>query len=723
MKWTAIITGLIFIVLTSTVTATPLNSPHSSGNQQNVRYAPITGQPKSLDPARAYSSDEYQIIAQIYEPVLQYHYLRRPYELVPLTADKLPMVTYYDSNWKKLPADVDPKNIAYTVYDIRIKKDIYYQPHPAFAKNKQGKYLYLHLKQSFIKNINSLDDFSKTGTRELNAYDYAYEIKRLASPKINSPIFGLMSKYILGFSNYAKRLEAVIREHGENNFLDLRKYSLEGVKVLGPYHYQIIIKGFYPQFKYWLAMTFFSPIPWEADAFYSQPGMKEKNITFDWYPVGTGPYRVVENNPNKQIVLVKNPNFHIELYPNDGETTDRDKGYLADAGKPLPFIRKIIFVLDKESIPRWNKFIQGYYDKSGIGAESFDQAIKIDKYGKPYLTPEMKKLGVRLKTTVTPGVFYIGFNMLDPVVGGYTEKKRKLRQAISIALDYEEYISIFNNGRGIPAQGPIPPGIFGYESGVSGINPYVYNWFQGKPQRRSLEDAKKLLAEAGYPGGVDPKTGKPLILNYDVATTGSPDDKARLNWMRKQFAKLGIKLNIRATLYNRFRDKVRNGNAQIFSWGWLADYPDPENFLFLLYGPNAKVKYGGENATNYSNPKANKLFEEIRHMPDGPERQKKISEFLEIVRKDSPWVWGFHPINFTLSHQWNRVTKPHGIANNTLKYERIDVEKRAVLREQWNQPIFWPLLALVAFIVVLFIPLSITYWRREHRPNVKRRES
>lgn len=722
MKWISSITGLILTVFASMGMAVTWNSPHSGGHQQNVRYAFIVGQPKSLDPARAYSSDEYQIIAQIYEPPLQYHYLRRPYELVPLTAATLPTVTYYDAQWKKLPSNVELQQVAYSVYDIYIKPGICYQPHPAFVKNKQGHYLYLHLKRSYINEINSIYDFPKTQTKELIAHDYAYQIKRLASPKTNSPIFGLMTKYILGFSEYGKQLEIVLKKQGEHNFLDLRKYSLTGVKVLGRYHYQIILKGVYPQFKYWLAMTFFSPVPWQVDAFYSQPGMKEKNITLDWYPIGTGPYMVEENNPNKQIVLVKNPNFHIELYPRDGERTDRDKGYLTDAGKPLPFITKIIFVLDKESIPRWNKFMQGYYDKSSVGAESFDQAIKIDKHGKPYLTAQMQKLGIRLKTTVSPGIFYIGFNMLDPVVGGYTEKKRKLRQAIAIALDYEEFIAIFHNGRGIPAHSPIPPGIFGYVAGARGINPYVYTWFQGKPKRRSLTYAKKLLAQAGYPGAIDPKTGKPLILNYDVATTGNPDDKARLNWIRKQFEKLGIKLNIRATLYNRFRDKVRSGNAQIFSWGWLADYPDPENFLFLLYGPNGKVKYGGENASNYYNSKVNKLFQEIRNMLDGPERQKKIDELLKIVRKDSPWVWGFHPIDFTLSHQWNRVSKPHGIANNTLKYERIDVKKRAVLREKWNQPIFWPLLGVLAFIIILVVPLGVTYWRSQHRPSVKRKK-
>ncbi len=467
-------------------------------------------------------------------------------------------------------------------------------------------------------------------------------------------------------------------------------------------------------------MIFFSPMPWEADEFYSQPLLIHKNMTLNTFPVGTGPYMLTVNNPNKEIVLVKNPNFNHEFYPKEGEPGDVKKGYLADAGKPLPFIDEVVFVLDKETIPRWNKFLQGYYDKSGIAAESFEQAVKVDANGKAYLTPDMQKMGIGLSTTVVPGIFYIGFNMLDPVVGGYSEKQRSLRQAISIALDYEEYIAIFFNGRGVPAQGPIPPGIFGYIKGEKGINPYVYYWFDGRPQRRSLVEAKKLLAEAGYPGGVDPKTKKSLVLNYDVATTGSPDEKAQFDWLREKFAKLGIQLNIRATLYNRFQDEVRHGKVQIFSWGWMADYPDPENFLFLLYSPNGKVNYGGENATNYSNPEVDRLFEAIRDLPNGPERQRKINALLAMVRKDSPWAWGFYPISFTLSHQWNRSSKPHGIANNVLKYERLNPARRADLRRQWNSPHVWPLWVLIGFVVIMFIPLTITYWRRERRPTVKK---
>ena len=702
------------------------NKPHSSQHPVNTRYSAFMGAPKTLDPARAYSSDEIQFIAQIYEPPLQYHLLKRPYQLVPLTATKIPIITYYDKNGNTLPATVNPKKIAYTTYDIYIKPGIHYQPHPAFAKNKNGQFLYHHLTAKQLARISDIQDFAKTGTRELTAADYVYEIKRLASPKLSSPILGLMSRYIVGLTDYAKMLEPIYQQKMTKDnpkpYLDLRQFPLKGLQVISRYHYRITIKGIYRQFKYWLAMTFFAPIPWEADAFYSQPGMyKDNNINFNWYPVGTGPYYLAENNPNRQMILKRNPNFHGEVYPTDGMPEDDQKGYLADAGKPLPFVDKFVFSLDKESIPRWNKFLQGYYDKSGIAEDNFDQAIKLDENGKPILTDVLKKKRIRLETTVSPAVFYIGFNMLDGIVGGHSERARKLRQAISIAIDYEEYITIFMNGRGVAAHGPIPPGIFGYHSKLNNINDIVYFWDPKtrKAKRRPLADARKLMAEAGYPNGIDSKTGKPLILHYDVATTGSPDDQARFNWLRKQFAKLGIKLNIRSTQYNRFQDKMRRGNAQIFYWGWLADYPDPENFLFLLYGSNSKVKHGGENASNYNNPKVNKLFEAIKNMPNGAKRQEKIAELLTILRKDAPWIWGVHPISFTLTHQWNYPIKPNAMTNNTLKYQRINPSLREQKQAAWNRPILWPLFLVLFFIVILFLPLTITYWRRKKKPLVK----
>lgn len=717
----------LLVSLSFNALAFVFNNPHQPGVPDNTKFTAFTTPPKTLDPARAYSSNEMIYLEQVYEPPVQYHYLKRPYELSPLTTEEMPQVRFFDENDREIKdPSSNPKEVAYTLYDIRLKKGVLYQNHPAFAKNEKGEFLYHNLKEEDLEDIDVLGDFEHHGTRELKAEDYVYQIKRLAHPEVSSPIYGIMTEYIDNLDTLSAELgkaQKELEKRGED-FLDLRDFDFPGAKVISPYHYQIRVKGLYTQFIFWLAMPFFAPIPWEADCFYSGEEMEDKNLTFDWYPIGTGAYYLRENNPNKEMILTRNPNYREEFYPTEGAKGDREKGYLEDAGKKIPFIDELIYTLDQESIPRWNKFLQGYYDKSGVAADSFDQAIKMDRNGNPILTESMKEKDIQLQTTVDTSVYYMGFNMLDPVVGGKSERARKLRQAISIAVDYEEYISIFLNGRGISAQGPIPPGIFGFQEGEVGVNSLIFSWdsTRKKTKRKSIEAAKKLLEEAGYRDAIDPQTGKLLILNYDVTSSGSPGDKSRLNWYRKQFAKLGIQLNIRSTQYNRFREKVKTGNAQIFSWGWLADYPDPENFLFLLYGPSGKVKFGGENAANFENAEFDKLFEVMKNLPNGSERQKIVNRMLSLLREESPWLWGYHPIEFTLSHSWNMPLKAHSMTRNIYKYERIDSSKRKTLRSEWNKADLFPVFVLFFFFVSLGAPLILVYRRRENSSTIQRLE-
>ena len=491
----------------------------------------------------------------------------------------------------------------------------------------------------------------------------------------------------------------------------LRQVPFEGAQVLDRYSYRIRVDGRYPQFQYWLAMPFFSPMPWEVEALYNQPGMKQNNITLDWYPVGTGAYMLTENNPNMRMVMVRNPNFHGEAYPSEGMPEDTAAGLLADAGKPLPFVDRAVYSLDKESIPYWNKFLQGFYDSSGISSDAFDQAIQFDAGGEAGLTDDMREKGIELVTAVDTSIWYMGFNMVDPLLGGDSERARLLRQAISIAVDFGEYISIFANGRGLEAQGAIPPGIFGHREGREGMNPQVFDWHNGRPVRKGIDQARALLAEAGYRDGRDPETGRPLTIYYEAMDAG-PDGKARLNWMRKQFAKLGIELVVRATDYNRFQEKMREGTGQVFMWGWNADYPDPENFFFLLYGPNKKID-GGENAANYQNPEFDALFEQMKNMDDGSERQQIIDRMNEILRFDAPWSFGFYPKSFSLHHQWLGNVKPNLMANNTLKYRSLEPDIREQLREQWNPPVLWPIGALLLVLAVGALPAIVIARRRE----------
>lgn len=657
------------------------NDPYPASDRQlqggNILYTAFTDRPKHLDPVQSYSEDEITFTAQIYEPPLQYHYLKRPYELIPATAVAIPRPRYLDAQGRVLPDTTPASRIAFSEYVVQLRPGILYQPHPAFAEQSAK-----------LSRVTTLADFSNQGTRELTADDYVYGIKRLAHPRLHSPVFGLMSEYVVGLSDLEKRLRSI----RNSEWLDLRPHVLDGVVALDRYRYRIRIKGKYPQFLYWLTMPFFAPIPWEADRFYSQPGMAEKNLTLDWYPIGTGPYMLTENNPNARMVLMRNPNFRVETYPCEGEPEDRAAGLLKDCGRPLPFIDKVVFTREKEQIPYWNKFLQGYYDASGISSDSFDQAVQVGVTGDASLTEDMQRQGIVLSTSVATSTMYMGFNMLDPVVGGSGERARKLRQAISIAIDQEEFISIFQNGRGIAAQGPIPPGIFGHSEGE--INPVVYDGQAGQARRKDVDTARRLLSEAGYPNGRDRMTGEPLVINMDTTGTGL-GAKSRIDWLNKQFRKINVELNVRSTDYNRFQEKIRKGAVQLFYFGWNADYPDPENFFFLLYGPQGKVHHSGENAANYFNPEYDKLFDQMRAMENSPARATIIAQMMRILRHDAPWIWGFHPKDYTLRHAWLFNRKPTKVGNNTLKYQRIDATRRAQLRREWNPPVLWPLILMI----------------------------
>lgn len=714
-----LIIPLLVLIFAAGCSESPWNDPYPAAEAgSNTLYSSFSERPKHLDPVQSYAENEFAFIANIYQPPLQYHYLKRPYELVPFGAETVPKPLYLDAAGRRLPDTAPAERVAFSEYVIHVKKGVRYQPHPALAIDASGKPRYHALTAADLRGVDTLADFRDTGTRELVAADYVHQIKRLAHPRLHSPILQLMTEYVVGLKELADTLAKAAAGLPEHAFIDLTQYEMSGVRVIDSHTYAVRVRGKYPQFAYWLAMPFFAPVPPEADRFYDQPGMAQKNITLDWYPLGSGPYMLTVNNPNRQMVLERNPNYRGEAYPGEGEAGDAERGLLKDAGKPLPFIDHVVFSLEKEQIPYWNKFLQGYYDASGIASDTFDQAVQFSGQGDVTLTDEMAQRGISLQTSLATSVYYLGFNMLDPLVGGDSERARRLRLAVSIAVDQEEFISIFRNGRGVPSHGPVPPGIFGYrDADAAGINPYVYEWRDGAPQRKSMAQAKKLLAEAGYPNGRDAKTGEPLLLHLDTTSSGA-DSKARLDWYISQFAKLGIQLVIRATDFNRLQDKLRRGTAQLYFLGWNADYPDPENFLFLFHGPQGRAKTQGENASNYSNPEFDRLFDRMKHMANGPERQAIIDRMVALLRHDAPWVWSFFPKDYTLHHGWVHNRKPNQIANNGLKYQRLDPVLRAERRRAWNPPVLWPLVLGAALLVLGAWPAVAALRRRERRTAV-----
>ncbi len=692
------------------------NSPYpESDGRANVLYTTFTSEPETLDPGRAYGVFMFEILCQIVEPPLQYHFLKRPYALEPLTATDVPRPETRQVAWQG-------KTIEATVYTVRIKPGIRYQDHPCFVEGNR------HFTESEVRGIWHVTDLKRTATRELVAADFVHAIRRLADPRVQNPILPTLQQNLLGLREYCAAIEQALAAERKRRAaaagplynqeqderlnpirLDYAAFPFPGVREVDRHTFEVVLLHPYPQMLYWMAMSFFAPVPPEAIEFYNQRPLLERGITFDRNPVGTGPYVLAELDPTNQIVLERNPNFREERYPDLPPSHAlyqemRAGGMLDDAGKRLPQVDRAVFRMEKEWVPRWNKFRQGYYDACGISSDVFDQAVTLTSQGDAVLSDDMHRQGIRLLTAPSASIHYVAFNMDDPVIGGLSEAKQKLRQAISIAYDVEEEVAIFLNGRATVANSLTPPGILGYEEGEAGMNPIVYRWdaARGRPVRRSLDEAKQLLAEAGYPGGFG-HDGKPLEIRFVNGWAGAAS-RPRLDFVTKQFRKLGIRLVAETTDWNRFQEKVRAGNFQMIAWGWIADYPDPENFLFLLYGPNSRTRGGSENNANYASPEFDRLFEQMRHMENTPGRLAIIRKMNHVLQRDAPWIFGYHGIGFTLVHEWFHNAYPHAIASNLLKYRRIDPELRAERRAEWNRPRWTPVLVVLAVLVLLIVP-------------------
>jgi oligopeptide transport system substrate-binding protein len=648
------------------------NDPYPAADRERkIFYSSFSEAPKTLDPAVAYTTAEHIVTGNVYDTLLDYHFLKRPYELIPSLADAVPKAETLPNGHQR--------------YRFKLRSGIRYHSDPSFALSQKGR-----------------------DTREVTAADVAFQLARLADPAVNSPAAATFND-VLGFGAFRKRLTdqrkadpafAALPVHEQYR----RAGGIEGVVVHGDLDLEVVLEQPNPQILYWFAMPFTTPMPWEAVAYYDG---KEGRPNFADHAVGTGPFRLALYEKQHRFTLERNKDWYGRaegrgdapgtVFPSqiDKEDIEAKRIDPAYAGKRLPFLDQIRYTREKESIPKFNKFLQGYYDDSGIIKESFD-AVVVDGN----LSDEMKTRGMRLDKEVEPSVFYVGFNMEDRVVGAPAgEKGRKLRQAMSLTLNVEEYLRLFLNGRGVPAQSPLPPGIFGYSKDYR--NPF---------RQPDLKRARQLLAEAGYKNGIDPATGQPLKLSFDTGST-TAESLLQYQFFVAGWREIGLDVEVKATTYNQFQDKVRRGAYQIFSWGWVADFPDPENFLFLLICENARSKNNGPNTAGFCSEEYDALYRTMKTMPNDPKRAEVISRMVAILERERPWIELFHREDYALRHAWLVNSKPMGISVPTKKYLDVKPEERKRMQAQWNAPVRWPLYLVLALVLAAAVPAVRTYYR------------
>ncbi len=652
----------VLALLTALLLLSCTNNPYPDEDDgKKVYYSSFSEPPKTLDPAQSYTTTEHVFTGIVYDTLLEYHYLKRPYELIPGQAEEVPHA-------QKLP---DGK----VRYTFKLRPGLLYQDDECFRQS------------------------AGQSTRVITAEDFVFALQRVADPAINSPMSEPFSN-LVGFAELSESLQKRAKDPAFAKLSARERYrragGLPGARALDERTLELTLKEPYPQILYWLAMPVSTPVPWEAVDYYT--GKNGRPLLQD-HPVGSGPYYISHYDKQARIVVTRNPNWyglrHPEwkapgaVFPSEGEPGDFGPGRFDERrkGTQLAQIERAEYRREKESIPAFTKFLQGYFDASGINSESFDKVVRDDN-----LSDEMARLGMRLDKSVETTVFYIGFNMEDRVVGDRGgEKSRKLRQAMSLVVDADEWLRLFTNGRGIPAQSPVPPGLFGYD-------PQYKNPFRTVDMAR----AKQLLAEAGYPGGIDPATSRPLHLTYDIGDTG-PELRQMVQFHVNKWRELGIDVEIAATTYNRFQQKIREGAYQVFQWGWAADYPDPENFLFLLSSAMARSKNNGPNSANFQNAAYDELFMAMKSMDNTPERQQIIEQMRSILEQERPWIELYHRETYALYHGWYATNKTPGLSLQTLKYADIDPALRRQKRQEWNRPVMWPayLLGFLALLVVV----------------------
>ncbi|NQT94673.1 MAG: hypothetical protein HQ559_18095 [Lentisphaerae bacterium] len=580
-----------------------------SGDEM-VSYG-LTARIRGFDPVKAGDVASSLAIGKIYEGLLEYSYLARPYRLEPLLADSMPSVSENG-----------------LVYTFKIRRGIFYQDDPCFAA---------------------------TGGRgrELQARDFVYSIKRVADLKNESTGYWAFNNRIVGLDEFR-----TASRDSETTDYDTQ---VPGLTAPGPYTLRIELKEPYPQLLWILAMHYAFAVPREAVEFYGAGFLN--------HPVGTGAFRLRSWKRNYRIEFERSPVWtetgRVERFPHEVEAGDEEEGLLADAGKPLPFLDRVVQYVIDDASTQWLKFVTGGLESSGVSRDNWDAVINQEKG----LTDALRDMGVRLYTSPALDVFYIGFNMDDPVVGHSPDpetaaRHRKLRQALTCAFDSDRWVQ-FYNARIVRARGPIPPGVAGHSDTPS---PYPFD----------LAKARRLLGEAGYPDGMDAETGKRLQLMLELGSGADSNVRQSVDLMVDFMRKIGVTLKPSYNNWPTFLGKMERRQCQLYRLGWVADYPDAENFLQLFYGSNSSP---GPNHSNYVNEEFDRLYRDVRVMEDSPERTALYEQMAGIVIEDAPWIFMHHPMAYGLHHRWVRNYKPHDFPYGLTKYRKVDIKER----ELWKQ--------------------------------------
>ena len=525
--------------------------------------------------------------------------------------------TLLEYNYTKRPYTLQPSMLSKMPevspdlkrYIFTLRDDLFFQPDRCFGTDKNQKPL----------------------KRKITSEDVKFSLLRIADFRLHSSGYWLIRGKVKGVGEFRK--ESTKLKPYDYSVYDK---SCDGIEIVDDLTFAIHLTKPDPRFLYGLTMPYMSIVPREAVEYYKGD--------FAEHPVGSGPFMLKYWQRNYKIEFVRNPDYRKEFFP-DAESKQ-------NCFKRLPLLDRVVCYQINEPISSWLLFLQGNLDLSAVEKDSFE-AIVTDKLE---LIPALKKRGIKMMRIPAFQIHYIGFCFNDPILAD----NLNLRKAISLAYNVQKRVKIWNNQIS-PANGPIPSGVAGYDKEFN--NPY---------SKLNLELAKKFLKKAGYPGGIDPKTGKKLVLTLDIGGT-APQHRQIAELFVEDMEKLGLKVVPSLNNWPRFLQKSAQGEVQLYSVSWIGDYPDAENFLQLFYGPNS----GSCNRSYYRDPVFDKMYDEIKAMPNCTVRTAKYATMAKYLTGQCPWIFSHYPISYRLKHSWVENYIPHDFCFSRWKYLAIDQGKRA----------------------------------------------
>ena len=506
-------------------------------------------------------------------------------------------------------------------YTIRIKPGIYFTPDPAFGGKR----------------------------RELTADDYVYSFKRIFDPTVRAQWLFLLEGKIAG----AEKVQEEARRTGKFDY----DKPIEGLAALD--RYTLRIKLVEPDYNLLYILTM------PATGAVAREVVEKYGEAFPEHPVGTGPYKLADWRRASRIVLEANPDFRGETFETAGGEDERDRRIEEHLkGKRLPLVGRIEVYIIEERQPEWLAFLNGEHDfLRPIPPEFIDQAMPGGK-----LAPNLARRGIEVRPDEQAWITYTTFNMQDPVVGGYTPEKVALRRAISLAYPIHEEIAIVYQNQAIKVDSPIAPGMAGYTPESSPTLEY-------NPAK-----AKALLDMFGYvdrdgDGWREMPDGSPLTI--DQASVPEQRARQRNELWRRSMEEIGVRMTFdKVEKMPELRRQAQLGRIQCLTYGWIADYPDGENFLQLFWGKSI----GGANYAMFDHPDFNRMYERIKSMPDSPERTAIYREMVRLVWVYNPWRVNSLMQNHVLIQPWVIGYKKHPFAHEPFRYLDVDLARRSQSR-------------------------------------------